>query len=222
MKNRYFIFIILSLCLSCKNTSLCDNELSIFKVEASVPTIKIKDTDTRDSILTKFQNEFGDELCFKDIEFGLQTSDELVKMFFKLYCPIKTSRISSPAEIRILINQQKRILVNEEIIIDIDSIGEWITKDYELINDGNKYKKEIAIRWNSYTPAEDLELVAIELTKAIRSKFNLVSIELFNRSFCDLNEEQTSEILQTFPYKIVFDIGNLPPPPPPLPTNFEN
>lgn len=219
MKITLQIIIITFLLLqSCEKSDLCNNDLAIFEVHDSIPKIKIENTDTRDKIIAKFQEQFGEELCFKKVEFGLQLPNEAVKTYFTYYCPLKTSNFPNPAELRIIINPQKELLINSEIVIDLNSIDTWILNDFEPKTNSELFKKEIAIQWNPLTPANYLDLAVMEIVKGFNLKLNSISSEKFDKSFCDLNNEQTNQVRKAFPYKIVFDIG-IPPPPPPPPFN---
>ncbi len=219
-KYSLLIFVSFSVLLqTCDKKESCENQLFIVQAQDSIPVLKVETGDSYDRIISKlldaFEEETEDELCYKEKEIGILLTEKIIKCHFTFYCPIKTSRIPTPSEVRLLINDRKKVLINSETIIDIDSLENWIIKNYTIEHFSDLYKKEIAIFWNTLTPAENLELALIEIVKGLQSKYDTISKDQFEMTYCELNAEQAAEIDQAFPVKIVFDIGVAPPPPPP-------
>ncbi len=211
-----FIVFVSLIIFSCKQSNPCKDNLLIFEAQDSIPRINIENGDTRDIIISKFQEKFGEDLCYKKVEFGLQLSEKKTPFLFTLSCPIPIFRIPRSSELNLLINQQKKVLINSETIVNLDALEHWIAEEFQINKDSTLHKKEIAILWNASMHAEDLELVTIEIIKGIKARFDLISIKKFNKSFCLLSSEEAVELIELFPYKLVLNLGYPPPPPPTL------
>ena len=207
------IFIFLS---SCEGHRKCEDVFDLFKGDASRLQLKLEKDDTRVAILSRIEERYGENLCYKKLKFDVLIGENPVEFNFQLYCAIKTSLIPEPSEITFMANNRSQILLSRSLVLQKDEIGPWIFDNFYSKRNKESGNLDIKLMWSNMSPPENIAEVLIELMKGLNSRYNEVSVSKFKKKFCRLNDLEKSEILNEFPFKLIFDLG-LPAPPLPPP-----
>ena len=205
----------IALCQGCSNPKPCSFDEFLLKANNTIPKIKIHEGDTREMIIEKFKNQFGEEICSKELVFGLELDSQTIRSHFTIYCPLKMSLPPPKAELSIWINKRGIALLNGEVIIGVDSIDNWILNNVPLPPSDPRHKKKIAIRWSDKTPIDYFESGVLEIVKGFELKMNAIANELFEKKYCELDSNQAEMVKTKFPYKLALELEGISPPPPP-------
>ena len=211
------LLLILPFLQNCKERGMCLNEKDILSVRKDTKIIRLNYNQSQENLIREVESLYKEDLCWKERELGIELSDgTIIKAIFVKICPLK-QEFYRPAksEVKILMNKEGELLLNEDLRIGVDSLSNWIGLNYP--NDKETEREEILILWEEQAPKEKVEELFGAIKEGYLKSYRNKSKREFGKELCDLNKEQLYKIMKELDYRINLGFGKiLRPPPPPL------
>lgn len=210
------ILIFSFLIYSCGKKSNCPNETIITKPSDNDVTLKLNYNQDQKQLIAEVEKLYNEDICWEERTIGLELETGIIKTIFLKTCSDGSMRYIPPnSEIRILMNQKGETMLNYEII-KLDSIGNWIGKNFP--NESDSEKEEIFFLWDKESPKEKIEEAFEQIRKGYLKSYDRISKDLFKRKFCELDGNELKKIKESLDFRVKLGFGeiNIPPPPPQL------
>ena len=222
MKHFFQIIFSILLFVSCKNDT-CINQSKLTELDQPDLILKLNYNQPQDSLIQDIKKHFEEDICWKEKTIGLQINNRILKTIFLETCIMKGLGYGMRAysEVRILLNQEGEILINETYFADIDTLGNWIGKNFPIQIEERLNLEEISLLWDEKTPKEKIEEVLLQIEAGYLKSYERISHEKFNKPICDLNEIELAELKKELDFKIKLGFGKIIPPIPPPPSDEE-
>jgi len=219
-----FFFLLLTIFFSCQKEKNCANKIALTQHGKTDLTLKLNYNQSQEALREEIKNHFQEDICWEEKTIDLQINNRVLKTIFQEACIMKGTGygIRYISEVRVLINQQGELLINDEYFLPQDSLSDWIGQNFPYELKKEFTLEEISIHWLEETPKEDIENVLLEIEEGFLKSYESISNKKFKNPICDLNQDEFLQLKKELDFRIKLSFGRIiPPPPPPPPTDEE-
>lgn len=210
------LFLLLSFLVfftSCQEEQECKNETYLIRPSTEEVVIKLDYNQSRDDLTKQVQDYFEEDVCDKELVFGLDIGNQVIKAIFYVDCYTIVNCGRGRNEIYIRMNERGQVLFAGESCPNIDSIPTWTSR---LLLSKHSYNKQgFKFIWSEDVPNEKLDKVFQQVTAGYLKAYQYLAHNSLQKDFCSLDTLQLKILEKKLPFVMRFDFSPSPPPPPP-------
>jgi hypothetical protein len=221
MKQIYIIAIALLTLSSCsyfnkpdRVLEFCDNELKLLSYDTLAPITHYDLIDIRTNVWTKFDSIFEDFYCRQvglKVDFKIDSINKVkLLLYSNNYKDCDINRLPPPPFnpyvhwIHIYLDKNDSLLIRRKFS-SLDSVKSEVMKRYHELPQEKYSRVNIALLWDSETNRENFSRVIFDCLKGYMIIANEVSMEMFQKSVCDLDESELEMLNEKVPFRLRTD-----------------
>ena len=224
MKRTLPLLLFTILFFSCNNINTCLNKTQLTATDKTDLVLKLNYNQPQEALIETIKSHFKEDICWKEKTIGLQINNCILKTIFQETCPMKMMGLGviPSSEVKILVNPIGEILINDEYFTTLDTLSDWIGKNFPNQIMMPYRIEEVSLLWHEETPKEKIEKVLLLIEEGYLKSYERISNKKFKKPICDLSDSEFLELKETFDFRIKLGFAKLLPPiPPPPPTDEE-